>query len=131
TDQYAFDASKIGLQAAADALAMQHPRGWGTYPKILGEYVRERGVLSREEAIRKMTSLPATFLGLQDRGLVKEGFWADLVVFDPNTVRNRATYGDPFRRPEGIPYVFVNGELAVDLGEPTAALSGKVLRHGG
>ena len=131
TDQYAFDASKVGLQAAADALATQHPRGWGTYPKILGEYVREERVLTLEEAIRKITSLPATFLGLQDRGIVREGFWADLVVFDPDAVRNRATYDDPFRRPEGIHYVFVNGELAVDRGEPTANLSGRVLRRGG
>ena len=129
TDQYAFDASKIGLQAAADALATQHPRGWGTYPKILGEYVRERGVLSLEEAIRKMTGLPAMFLGLQDRGLVKEGFWADLVVFDPATVASGATYGDPYGGPEGIDYVLVNGALAVDRGELTGALAGKVLEH--
>ena len=129
TDQYAFDASKIGLQAAADALATQHPRGWGTYPKILGKYVREEGVLTLEEAIRKMTSLPATFLGLQDRGLVKEGFWADLVVFDPATVASGATYGDPYGGPEGIEHVLVNGALAVDRGELTGALAGKVLEH--
>lgn len=129
TDQYAFDGSKVSLQAAADALATQHPRGWGTYPKILGEYVREEGVLSLEEAIRKITSLPATFLGLQDRGLVKEGFWADLVVFDQATVASGATYGDPYEGPEGIDYVLVNGALAVDRGELTGALAGKVLEH--
>ncbi|MFQ6053412.1 MAG: amidohydrolase family protein, partial [Candidatus Bathyarchaeia archaeon] len=79
TDQYAMDNSKVSLQAMADALAMQHPRGWGTYPKILGRYVRDEGALTLEEAIRKMTSLPARFLGLQDRGIVREGFCADLV----------------------------------------------------
>jgi N-acyl-D-amino-acid deacylase len=129
TDQYAMDNSKVSLQDMAETLTMQHPRGWGTYPKILGKYVRDEGVLTMEEAIRKMTSLPAMFLGLQDRGIVKEGFWADLVVFDPDKVRCRATYGNPRLYPEGIPYVLVNGQLAVDQGEPTGALSGKVLRH--
>ncbi len=129
TDQYAFDASKIGLQGMADALAMQHPRGWGTYPKILGRYVREEKALTLEEAVRKMTSLPATFLGLQDRGIVREGFWADLVVFDNEEVGNQATYGNPIKRPSGIPYVLVNGELAVDDEELTGALAGKVLKH--
>jgi N-acyl-D-amino-acid deacylase len=130
TDQYAFDASKVSLQAAADALATQHPRGWGTYPKILGKYVREEGVLTLEEAVRKTTSLPAMFLGLQDRGLVKEGFWADLVVFDPGTVASGATYGDPYGGPEGIHYVLVNGVLAKDRGRLTGTLAGKALRQG-
>jgi N-acyl-D-aspartate/D-glutamate deacylase len=129
TDQYAWDVSKIGEQEAADALAVQHPRGWGTYPKILGEYVRERKVLTIEEAIRKMTSLPAMFLGLQDRGLVKEGFWGDLVAFDSATVASRATFADPYQGPDGIPYVLVNGELAIDDGELTGALAGKVLKY--
>ncbi|MCW4035962.1 MAG: amidohydrolase family protein, partial [Candidatus Bathyarchaeota archaeon] len=128
TDQYAMDNSKVTLQVAADALSMQHPRGWGTFAKILGKYVREERVLTVEDAIRKMTSLQARFLGLQDRGLVKEGFWADLVAFDPHSVGNVATYGNPHLSPEGIPYVMVNGELAIDEGEPTGALAGKVLR---
>lgn len=129
TDQYAMDNSKVSLQAMADALSMQHPRGWGTYPKILGKYVRDEGVLTLEEAVRKMTSLPASFLGLQDRGIVREGFYADLVVFNPKTVRSVATYGDPCLFPEGISYVLVNGRLAVDDGKPTGALAGKVLRY--
>jgi len=129
TDQYAMDNSKVSLQDAADALAMQHPRGWGTYAKILGRYVREEKVLTMEEAVRKMTSLPARFLGLQDRGLVREGFWADLVVFDPEKVANLATYGNPHLFPNGIPYVLVNGQLAIDIGKPTGALAGKVLRY--
>jgi N-acyl-D-aspartate/D-glutamate deacylase len=129
TDQWAIDVSKLSLQAAADALATQHPRGWGTYPKILGKYVREEGVLSLEEAIRKMTSLPALFIGLQDRGIVREGFWADLVVFDPITVASGANYGDPYGQPKGIHYVLVNGVIAVERGELTGALAGKTLEH--
>ena len=129
TDQYAFDASKISLQETADNIAMQHPRGWGTYAKILGKYVREESVLTIEEAIRKMTSLPAGFLGLQDRGIVREGFCADLVIFDPDTVGSTATYGNPLSSPTGIPYVLVNGEVAIDNGKRTEALSGKVLRN--
>lgn len=129
TDQYAMDNSKVSRQDAADALAMQHPRGWGTYAKILGKYVREEKVLTLEEAIRKMTSLPARFLGLQDRGIVREGFWADLVVFNPEKVKCLATYADPHLFPEGIPYVFVNGQVAIDKGKPTGALAGKALRY--
>lgn len=129
TDQYAMDNSKVSLQDMADELAMQHPRGWGTYAKILGKYVRDEKVLSMEEAIRKMTSLPARFLGLQDRGIVREGFRADLVVFDPKTVKSRATYGNPCQFPDGIPYVVVNGELAIDEGRHTGSLSGEVIRY--
>jgi N-acyl-D-amino-acid deacylase len=128
TDQYAIDNSKVTLQDAANALSMQHPRGWGTYPKILGKYVREEKVLTLEDAIRKMTSLPARFLGLQDRGIIKEGFWADLVAFDPDSVGCQATYENPNLFPKGIPYVLVNGELAIEEGKPTGALGGKVLR---
>jgi len=129
TDQYSMDVSKVSLHVMADALAMQHPRGWGTYAKILGKYVRKEGVLTIEEAIRKMTSLPARFIGLQDRGIIREGFWADLVIFDPDTVDNVASYGNPCLSPKGIPYVFVNGKLAIDDGRRTGALSGKVLRN--
>lgn len=129
TDQYAFDASKISLQETADNLAMQHPRGWGTYPKILGKYVREEGILTIEEAIRKMTSLPAGFLGLQDRGIVRKGFYADLVIFDPDTIGSTATYENPLSSPTGIPYVLVNGKVAIDKGKRTETLSGKVLRN--
>ncbi|MFP3950777.1 MAG: amidohydrolase family protein [Candidatus Bathyarchaeia archaeon] len=128
TDQYAFDHSKVDTLKAASALSMQHPRGWGTYPKILGKYIREEKVLPIEEAIRKMTSLPAQFLGLQDRGLVKEGFWADLVVFNPKEASHLSTYGNPQRPPEGLPYVLVNGEIAIEGGKPTGALAGKTLR---
>lgn len=105
-----------------------HPRYYGAYPRILGHYVRERGVLSLEEAIRKMTSMPAQRLGIRDRGLVREGMWADLCVFDPETVIDRATYDDPHQYPEGIEYVFVNGQKVIEHGEHTRVLAGKVLR---
>lgn len=130
TDQYAFDTSKTTQDLAFDALGTQHPRGWGTYPKILGKYVREEKVLSIEDAVRKMTSLPATFLGLWNRGLVREGFFADLVVFDPKTIANKATYSNPQVPPEGIKFVFVNGEIAVSEGKLTGSLTGKTLRRG-
>ena len=105
-----------------------HPRTYGTYPRILEEFVRERNVLQLEEAVRKMTSLPAQTYGLEDRGLVKAGFVADLVVFDPDTVRARATYDDPTRYPVGITQVFVDGERVIADGGPTDARPGSVLR---
>lgn len=129
TDQYAHDDSKVPYQMSADHLKILNPRGLGTYPKILGKYTREEKVITLEEAIRKITSLPAQFLGLRDRGLLKEGFWADIVVFDAGKVKSNATYGDSQVYPSGIPYVLVNGEIAVDDGEITGALSGKVLRN--
>ncbi|MEM3056215.1 MAG: amidohydrolase family protein, partial [Candidatus Bathyarchaeia archaeon] len=106
-----------------------HPRGYGTYPLLFERYVRDKAVLSLEEAVRKITSLPAGFLGLEDRGLIREGFWADLVVFDPSMIENRATYTEPTSYPIGISHVLVNGELAVDNGEFTESLSGRVLIH--
>ena len=105
-----------------------HPRHYGTYPKILGKYVREEKVLTWEEAVRKMTSFPAQRFGILDRGLLRPGMWADITVFDPETVIDRATYGDPHNFPAGIPYVVVNGEVAVDGGEYTGALGGRTLR---
>jgi len=105
-----------------------HPRSYGTYPRILGKYVREDKVLTIEDAIRKMTSLPAQKLGLRDRGIIREGMWADVVVFDPKRVRDKATYEDQHRYPQGIEYVLVNGEVVVERGEHTGALAGKVLR---
>lgn len=107
-----------------------HPRGWGTFPRYLGVYVRELGILTWENAIRKMTSLPAQRLGFFDRGLVRPGMAADLVCFDPLSVRDTATYEDPKRLPEGIPYVAVNGRLAVDDGRLTGELAGRALRFG-
>lgn len=106
-----------------------HPRSYGTFPRILRKYVREKKVLTIEDAVRKMTSLPAQKLGLRDRGILSEGMWADVVLFEPKKVADKATYDDPHRYPEGVPYVLVNGEAVVDEEEHTGALPGKVLRH--
>jgi len=105
-----------------------HPRSYGTYPRILRKYVREEKVLTIENAIRKMTSFPAQKLGLRDRGMIREGMWADVVVFNPKTVMDKATYEDSHRYPEGIEYVLVNGGIVIDEREHTGALLGKVLR---
>ena len=105
-----------------------HPRGYGTFPRILGRYVRELGVLRLEEAVRKMTSMPAQRFGILDRGLVRPGMRADITVFDPDTVIDKATYQDPHQFPEGIEYVVVNGRVTVDDGKYTGALAGKTLR---
>ena len=105
-----------------------HPRGYGSYPKILGRYVREMGVLRLEDAVRKMTSMPAQRFGLLDRGLLRPGMCADIVVFNPDTVMDRATYQDPHQFPEGIEYVLVNGKVAVDGGKYSPVLAGRTLR---
>jgi N-acyl-D-amino-acid deacylase len=110
--------------------ARPHPRGWGTFPRYLAVYVRELGVLTWEQAIRKLSSLPAQRLGFFDRGLVRPGMVADLVCFDPETVRDTATYDEPTGTPEGIPYVAVNGRLVVDDGRHTGDLPGGALRSG-
>lgn len=104
-----------------------HPRHYGTFPRILGRYVRELGVLSLEEAIRRMTSLPADRIGLTDRGRIAPGYWADLVIFDPHTVVDCSTYRHPHQAPKGINYVLVNGEVVVEEGLLTENLPGRVL----
>ena len=104
-----------------------NPRGWGTFPRFLGRYFRELGVLTLEEGIRHLTSAPAQRLGLTDRGLIKPGLAADLVVFDPETVQDRATFDNPTRYPAGIDYVIVNGAVIIDGGEHSGLLSGRVL----
>jgi len=106
-----------------------HPRAWASAARILGKYVREEKLLSLEEAIRKMTSLPASRMRLSDRGIVRPGMAADLVVFDPASVRERSTYADPNRYSEGFRYVAVNGQLVVDEGRLTAARPGRPLKH--
>jgi N-acyl-D-amino-acid deacylase len=104
-----------------------NPRGWGTYSRILGRYVREKGWLRLEDAIRRMTSFPATRFGLDDRGLLRKGMAADMVIFDPQTVGARATYEHPRRPSVGIEHVFVNGVSVLKSGEPTAQHPGRVL----
>lgn len=107
-----------------------HPRWYGTFPRVLARYVRERGVLSLEEAVRKMTSLPADRMGLADRGRIAEGAFADLVVFDPDTVEDLATFEDPHQYPAGIPWVVVNGVVTVEDGAFVDLRPGRVLRGG-
>jgi N-acyl-D-amino-acid deacylase len=104
-----------------------HPRGYGNTARVLGTYVRERKVISLEEAVRKMTSLPAAQLRLAGRGVIREGAPADLVVFDPVLVRDTATYQRPHAFPDGIPYVFVNGQAVVRDGKATGERPGQIL----
>ncbi len=108
-----------------------HPRAYGTYPRILRKYVREGKVLTLEDAIRKMSALPAQRLRLSDRGVLKSGMWADVVVFDPATIRDLATFENPNQLSEGMEYVLVNGVPVIDQGKMTGKLPGKVLRGAG
>jgi N-acyl-D-aspartate/D-glutamate deacylase len=118
---YATDAVDIGR-------GKPHPAAYGTFPRILGRYVREEKLLTLEDAIRRMTSFPANRLGIKDRGMIAEGYVADLVIFDPDRIRDRATYENPRQFPEGIDYVIVNGKILVEKGELKKGRPGKVLR---
>ena len=106
-----------------------HPRAYGTFPRILAKYVREEKKLTLEDAIRKFSGLPAARMRLADRGVLKAGMWADVVVFDPETIRDRATFEQPNQLSEGMRFVLVNGVPVIDEGKMTNALPGKVLRH--
>jgi dihydroorotase/N-acyl-D-amino-acid deacylase len=106
-----------------------HPRAYGTFPRVLGVYVREKHVLTLEDAVRKMTSLPAWRLGLADRGRLAEGMIADITVFDPATVRDQSTFEQPHQYPAGIPFVIVNGIAVVDGGTFTDRRPGRVIRR--
>jgi N-acyl-D-aspartate/D-glutamate deacylase len=106
-----------------------HPRNFGTFPRVLGVYVRKLKVLRLEDAVRKMTSLNAAKLGISDRGLLRPGNFADLTLFDPERVIDRATYTEPFHYGEGIEYVIVNGQVALEKGKQTKARPGRVLRR--
>jgi len=124
----------FGTDAAARAtsgplaLGKPHPRAFGAFPRVLGHYVRERKVIGLGAAIRKMTFLPAQRLGLTDRGVLRRGVYADLVLFDPDTIADRATYDDPIQPPVGIKGVWVNGRIVARDGALTAALPGRILR---
>ncbi len=111
--------------------AKSHPRGWGSYPRILGRYVREQKILTLPQAIHKMTGAPARRVGLRERGLLQQGFFADITIFDPQRVIDKATFEIPNQYPEGISYVITNGQLSVDNGKRTNALAGRVLRGPG
>jgi N-acyl-D-aspartate/D-glutamate deacylase len=105
-----------------------HPRSFGTFPRVLGVYVRERKLLRLEDAIRKMTSQNALKLGLHDRGLLRPGDYADITLFDPERVIDRATYENPFRYSEGIEFVIVNGQIVLERDRHTGARPGRALR---
>ena len=123
----ASDGSAIDLTASG----VPHPRNYSTNPRVLGYYVRDEKVLELEDAVRKMTSLPAQILGLSDRGQIHQGFAADIAIFDPKNVRETNSFEKPKSYPEGIPYVLVNGTLVIDKGEHTGATPGQVIRgHG-
>jgi N-acyl-D-aspartate/D-glutamate deacylase len=126
--------TSIGSDAAAtvdpgkvDTLGLGHPRSYGNFPRLIARYVREKRVLTLEQAIRKMTSWPATRLRLNSRGVIKEGCWADVVIFDYDTIQDRATYEQPFVYPAGIDYVLVNGQVVIDHGKHTGARPGQVI----
>lgn len=114
---------------APSASGKIHPRAYGTYPRFLGKYVREEKLLNMEEAVRKITSLPAGKLRLNGRGILREGFWADVVVFDPAKIRDKSTYVDPHQYSEGIEYVVVNGRAVFERGSFTQLRPGKVLKR--
>ena len=118
---------------ASDAILFgeyPNPRTYGCFPIVLAEFVRAEKQLRLPEAIRKMTSFPAQRLGLPDRGLLRDGFKADLVIFNPDTVKTYATREDPKHYPVGIAYVIVNGQVVIERGENTGALPGRALRRG-
>ena len=129
-----FPWTSIGSDAGAalkpgetDILGLPHPRAYGNFPRLIAKYVREEKVLTLPEAIRKMTSWPATRMRLASRGMIKEGLWADVVIFDYAKLQDRATYQQPLEGPVGIDYVFVNGQIVIDHGKHTGARPGKVL----
>lgn len=119
----------VGSDGIPDLRGRPHPRLFGTFPRILAHYVRERGVLSLPEAVRRMTSLPAAVFGLVDRGQIRPGCWADLVLFDATEVRDTATYDDPQQLPVGIDCVVVNGRVAFEHGAGTELRAGRMLRY--
>jgi N-acyl-D-amino-acid deacylase len=123
----ASDGSAINL----DAAGVPHPRNYSTNARVLGHYVRDEKVLTLPEAIRKMTSLPAQILGLKDRGQIREGFAADLAIFDAARVRETNSFEKPKSYAEGVPYVLVNGVVVIDKGQHTGAKPGKALRGPG
>jgi N-acyl-D-aspartate/D-glutamate deacylase len=117
-------ALKLGQQ---DAIGLPHPRAYGNFPRLIARYVRDQHVLTLEQAIKKMTSWPATRYRLAGRGLIREGCWADVVIFDYDKIQDRSTYEQPLLTPTGIDYVLVNGQLVIDHGNHTGARPGRIL----
>ena len=119
----------VGSDGIPDLRGRPHPRLFGTCPRVLARYVRERGVLPLAEAVRRMTSFPCERFGLAGRGRVAEGAFADLVVFDAERIEDTATYADPKREARGIEWVIVNGRVALERGRHTGAGAGRALRY--
>ncbi len=121
----------VGTDAHLEVFGVRatHPRNYGTYPRVLGKYVREEGIISLGEAVKKMTSMPAQRYALRDRGWLRPGCFADAVIFDPATVADTATFANAHQYPVGIPYVLVNGQVAVDNEVTSAGHHGRVLRR--
>ncbi len=120
------------MNACTDGLlapGKPHPRLYGSFPRILGKYVREEKVMPLEEAVKKLTFKAAEAMNLKDRGLLKEGYYADITIFNPDTITDKGTFIDPIQSPEGIEYVIVNGKVAVEHGKHTDVLNGKVIRN--
>jgi len=125
------DAGALSPDSTGKFTEREHPRAFGTFPRILGRYVRQDSVITLEFAVRKMTSLAAQRVGINDRGLLKPGMYADITVFDPSTIIDRSTYENPSQLATGVSYVLVNGVPVVDNGRVTAALPGRALRGPG
>jgi N-acyl-D-amino-acid deacylase len=125
------DAGALSPDSTGKFSEREHPRAFGTFPRILGRYVRQDSVITLEFAVRKMTSLAAQRVGINDRGLLKPGMYADITVFDPSTIIDRSTYENPSQLATGVSYVLVNGVPVVDNGRVTAALPGRALRGPG
>jgi N-acyl-D-amino-acid deacylase len=125
------DAGAAEKPGEMDAIGLPHPRAYGNFPRLIAEYVRKRHVLTLEEAVRKMTSWPATRMRLFDRGTLREGQWADVTLFSYERIQDTATYENPMASPAGIDYVLVNGRIVVDQGRHTGQTPGKVLRGAG
>ena len=125
----------VGSDGIPDLRGKPHPRLFGTFPRVLGHYVRERGVLALPEAVRRMTSLSAQTFGMTERGQIREGYWADLILFDPETIIDGATYDAPQTEPDGIALVVVNGAVAYErwdgaqAGLHTGVGTGQMLRY--
>ena len=117
------------FEGDGDKPGKPHPRTYGTFPRVLGEYARDRGLISMETAVHKMTGMAAQRMRFKDRGLLREGFAADVTVFNPATVKDESTYPEPHRYPTGIPYVIVNGAVVVDDNRMSAARAGRILRR--
>jgi dihydroorotase/N-acyl-D-amino-acid deacylase len=125
------DAGAVSPDSTGKFRETGHPRGFGTFPKILGRYVREEPIISLEFAVRKMTSLAAQRVGLNDRGLLKPGMYADITIFDPATIIDKSTYENPSQLATGVSYVIVNGVPTLDAGKFTGAVPGRALRRPG